>query len=267
LRSFLAACRYLTILPAPGPETPGGLGAVAGWFPVVGLVLGALLALAAVGLDHVTPPTLGSALVVAWWVGLTGGLHLDGLGDALDGLGGGVDRARALALMREGGLGAFGVTGIVLVLALKLAALGGLSVETTWRALVVTPVVGRVSPVLLGWWCPPARASGAGQAFVAGLNRVSLAGAVAVGAAVTLGLFGLPGTAVLSVLGLSAPAAWYLRRRLGGLTGDCLGALVEITEAAALVTIAALDHRELLPGPGLPELVDTIMGWWSPASL
>jgi len=267
VRGFLSACRYLTVLPVPGPPTPGGLGAAAGWVPVVGLVLGGLLALVSLGLDRVAPPALGSALLVALWAGLTGGLHLDGLGDALDGLGGGFDRDRALAIMRDGGIGAYGVTGIALVLALKLAALGGLSAETTWRAVLVAPVVGRVSPLLLGWWCPPARPDGAGHAFVRGVTRMDLVAAVALALAVTVGLLGPPGAAVLSVLGVTALAAWYLRRRLGGVTGDCLGALVEVTEAGALVTIGALDYLELVPGPGLPELIDTIMGWASPPSL
>ena len=267
VHGFLTACRYLTVLPVPGPSTPEGLGASAGWLPVIGLVLGALLALASLGLDHVTPPVLGSALLVALWAALTGALHLDGLGDALDGLGGGFDRDRALAIMRDGGIGAYGVTGIVLVLSLKLAALGDLSAEVTWRAVLVAPVLGRVSPLLLAWWCPPARADGAGQAFVRGLTGASLAIGVVLAFAVTVGLLGPPGGIVASVLGISALAAWYLRRRLGGLTGDCLGALVEVTEAGVLVTIGALDSLELLPGPGLLELIDTITGWLSPESL
>ena len=85
----LVAFRYLTVLPLPRSRVAGDLGQAAGWFPVVGVALGACLALASLAVDRVVPPGVGAMLLVALWAALTGGLHLDGLADACDGLGGG----------------------------------------------------------------------------------------------------------------------------------------------------------------------------------
>jgi len=247
MRRLLAACRYLTVLPLPRSAVSGDLGRAAGWFPIVGVILGGALAAAAIGADVVTPPAVAAVLVVALWAGLTGGVHLDGLGDALDGLGGGWDRDEALAIMRDAGVGAYGVTGIALVLALKLAALLSLPDDLLWRALILAPVLGRLAPLLLARFCPPARTEGAGHAFALTVGTSGLVMAAAVAALVSFGLVGVWGTLLLATATAGAGAfAAYLRRRLGGLTGDCLGALVEVTEAAMLVLLCALAYLEVL---------------------
>jgi len=148
VKGLLTACRYLTAVPLPRAADPGDLGSAAGWFPVVGFALGGILALAGLGADIVTPPSVAAVLLVILWALLTGGLHLDGLGDALDGLGGGFGREEALRLMRAGGIGAYGATGIVLVLALKIAVLGSLPQDLLWRGLVLAPGLGRAAPLL-----------------------------------------------------------------------------------------------------------------------
>jgi adenosylcobinamide-GDP ribazoletransferase len=225
---------------------PGDLGRAAAWFPIVGLALGLGLALASLGVDRIAPPGVGAMLLVALWVGLTGGLHLDGLADTCDGLGGGWSRDRALSIMRDARSGPYGVTAIVLVLGLKAAAVASLPEGLAWRALVLAPVLGRAGPLLVVRLCPPARPEGAGHAFAAGARWPALAagGVVALLAAVaTLGAWG-----ALAV-GLTGALAWglagHLRRRLGGFTGDTLGALVEVTEAAVLTLAVSLDFLEL----------------------
>jgi adenosylcobinamide-GDP ribazoletransferase len=245
-RSLLVACRYLTALPLPPASEAGDLGRAAGWFPVVGLILGALLAAVMAAAGVLLPPLVAAVLVVALWAALTGGLHLDGLADTLDGLGGGVDREEALAIMRDPRTGAYGVAGIVLVLGLKIAALASLPSDLSWRALVTAPVLARVGPLALARCCPPARGEGAGHAFVLSVGAPSLGAAVLVGAGVALGLVGPWG--VLLVVGALIDAlgfAWYLRLRLGGATGDCLGALVEASEASTLTLLAALAYLQL----------------------
>ena len=116
---------------------------------MVGLAVGACLALASLAVDRVVPPGVGAMLLVALWAALTGGLHLDGLADTCDGLGGGWSRERALAIMRDVRSGPYGVTAIVLVLGLKAAALASLPEGLAWRALLLAPVVGRAGPLLL----------------------------------------------------------------------------------------------------------------------
>jgi adenosylcobinamide-GDP ribazoletransferase len=247
-RGLLTAVRYLTVLPLPKSAAAGDLGAAAAWFPVIGLAVGLALAGAAWLLDLALPPALVAVLLVALWAALTGGLHLDGLGDALDGLGGAWERSRALAIMRDGALGAYGVAGIVLVLAVKIAALATFSADSLWRALILAPTLGRLGPLLLAAWCPAARAEGAGHAFVAGLRPLAVGLGAVVAGLVGLGLAGEWGLAALAAVALAAGlAALYLRRRLDGLTGDCLGAQVELTEALVLVLLAGLDQLELLP--------------------
>lgn len=243
MRGLLVACRYLTRLPLPRSGVAGDLGGASGWFPVVGLILGLLLAAGGLVIEWLVPPLLGAVLLVGLWALLTGGLHLDGLADAADGLGGGWSREETLAIMRDAATGAYGVSALVLVLGVKVSALTGLPPELRWRALLLAPVLGRVTPLLLARLCPPARAEGAGHAFALTVGRrpLAVAGLVALGAG--LGLFGPWGLLLVALAALAATAfAGYLRARLGGLTGDCLGALVEGVEALTLVALAALAH-------------------------
>lgn len=246
LADALVAFRYLTALPVPSTGAAGDLGRSGAWFPVVGLVVGGLLALASLAFDLVLPPAAASALLVALWALLTGGLHLDGLADTADGLGAAWTRERALAAMRDARSGPYGVTAIVLVLGLKLAVLTGLSQGLAWRGLVTATVLGRSAPLLLARLCPPARPEGAGHAFAAGLDLPRLLAAWLVALIVAVGALGTWGGLAA---GVAAAGAWvfaaYLRRRLGGFTGDCLGALVEGTEAMTLTLIASLDFLEL----------------------
>jgi adenosylcobinamide-GDP ribazoletransferase len=243
MRGLLMACRYLTVFPLPRDAGTGDLGRAAGWLPAVGLLVAAVLVPGWWLAHQALPPLVAAVLAVALWAALTGGLHLDGLADTLDGLGGGWSRAESLAIMRDARTGAYGVTGVALVLGLKVAALASLQSQLAWRSLLVAPVAGRLGPLVLGRLCPPARDEGAGHAFALSAGVPALALAVAVAAAVGVGALGAWGLVpVALVAGMAGAFALYLRARLGGLTGDCLGALVEAGEAATLTAIAALSH-------------------------
>jgi adenosylcobinamide-GDP ribazoletransferase len=242
----LVAFRYLTTFPLPRSRTAGDLGRAASWFPVVGLVLGGCLALASLAVDRAFPPGVGGMLLVLLWAALTGGLHLDGLADACDGLGGSWSRERALAIMRDARSGPYGVAAIVLVLGLKAAALASLPEGLAWRTLMLAPVLGRVGPVLLVRLCPPARPDGTGHAFAAGVRWPALALAGLIAVAVSLATLGPWGALPFGAAGLFVWwLAGYLRRRLGGFTGDTLGALVETIEAGVLTLAVSLDFLEL----------------------
>jgi adenosylcobinamide-GDP ribazoletransferase len=246
LEDALVAFRYLTILPLPRRRAPGDLGRAAGWFPVVGLALGACVALASLAADRLVPPGVGAMLLVALWAGLTGGLHLDGLADSSDGLGGGWSRERALSIMRDARSGPFGVTAIVLVLGLKAAAVATLPEGLAWRALLLAPVLGRAGPLLLVRLCPPARTEGAGHALAAGARWPTLASGGLVAAVVSVAMLGAWSAPFLAVTALLAWGwAVYIQRRIGGFTGDTIGALVEVTEAVTLTMAVSLDFLEL----------------------
>jgi adenosylcobinamide-GDP ribazoletransferase len=242
----VVALRYLTVLPLPRSRIAGDLGRAAGWFPAVGLGLGGCLALASLAVDRVVPPGVGAMLLVAIWAVLTGGLHLDGLADTCDGLGGGWSRERALSIMRDANIGAYGVTAVVLVLGLKAATLASLPEGLAWRALVLAPVLGRAGPLLLVRLCPPARPEGAGHALAAGAGWPSLLGGGLVAVLASVATLGVWSALALGGSGLLAwGLALHLRRRLGGFTGDTLGALVEMTEAGVLTLAVSLDFLEL----------------------
>lgn len=240
------AIRFLTIVPLPGgPGGPPGRAAV--WFPFVGFGLGAAL----VALDWLFESFLSHALatflVLALWEILTGGLHLDGLADSLDGLAG-RDRSSAIRIMRDSRIGVFGTAGLILFFLLKGTALVDLIGPLRWQALLLAPAVGRATPLVLARGFRPATPNeGKGSDFMTSVTGWALG----IGLAVTLGGAGLllwPWGLVVSVAGVIVAWAWgaFLARRLGGLTGDGLGGAVELAELAALLSAAALQHLKII---------------------
>jgi len=247
--SLILALRFLTVLPVPGREAegPSALGRAAWWFPVIGLLLGGALALASLLADALWPPLLGAAVLVAAWKVATGGIHLDGLADSLDGLAG-RDAARRIVIMRDSRIGVFGTTGLILLLLLAVAALAGLSASLRLRVLVVAPVIGRVTPLLAGAWLTPATpGQGLGATFAAGLSRWAGIAHVLVACGLAAWLLGAWGVAAAAVAwAVALGAAGLIARRLGGVTGDVLGAVVELAELGTLLGAAAAAHRGLL---------------------
>lgn len=247
--SLILALRFLTVVPVPGREAQGptALGRAAWWFPVVGLMLGALLAGAGRLIDAAFPPLVGAALLVTAWKAATGAIHLDGLADCLDGLAG-RDRERRLAIMRDSRIGVFGAVGLALFLLLSVTALAGLSAPARYRLLVLAPVIGRVTPILAGAWLPPATpGQGLGAAFVASLSRWAGLAHVVGGVALAAWLLGPWGVAIAAAAwGAAMLWAGLAAIRLGGLTGDVLGAVVELAELGVLLGGAAAIHRGLI---------------------
>jgi adenosylcobinamide-GDP ribazoletransferase len=238
------AARYLTIVPIPGPWTSReGPGAAAAWFPIVGLGIGVLLAV----VDRVTTawfaPFLGALLTVIAWKLVTGGLHLDGLADCFDGLVG-RDPAHRLAIMHDSRIGAFGAIGLVLFLLLELAAVSGIDAHARGAALLLAPVVGRaMSPIVARVF--PSGGAGHGASFRAELGGAAPFVAAAIALVVAVLAMGARGVLALALAaGLSLAFAAFMARRLGGVTGDVHGAVVELGEVVVLLTAAAAH-----PGP------------------
>ncbi len=243
MAALLLAFRFLTVIPLRGggdvpPET---IGRSVGFFPLVGAVLGGVLAGGAWVLGGVFPPQVGAALLLGVWVLLTGALHLDGFLDACDGLFGGHTPEARLHIMRDERVGAFALAGGVLLLLTKYAALSALMVPFRPAAYLLAPVLGRLamSAAVVGF--PYAREHGLGRAMKdhAGTREVALAGStallVSVAAAGWVGLLFLTGT-----LALMWGMATRVMARIPGLTGDIYGALCEVTEAAVLVAWVGL---------------------------
>ncbi|HWM12269.1 MAG TPA: adenosylcobinamide-GDP ribazoletransferase [Solirubrobacteraceae bacterium] len=227
------AIAFLTVLPAGG----GRLGPrAAPWFALVGAAVGALVGGAALGLAELMPPLLAGALAVALELAITGALHADGLADSADGLGG-RDRDRALAIMRDHALGAYGASALVLDLLVKSAALGALAQAGELLPVVAAFALSRAAALPLAAVLPYARpGEGTGRALDGLTLRVAALGAVP---ALALAAFAGAYAAVAVALVVTAGVGALAHRRLGGVTGDVMGAAIELTATAALVTAVA----------------------------
>ena len=242
---LIAAIRFLTVIPIPWgrPQSPQAVGRSQAYFPLVGLGLG----LALVGLDQGLGRVLADAprawLLVLALAALSGGMHLDGLADSADGLLGaqGQTPERRLAIMRDGRVGAYGVLALIAVLSLKWSAVLSLPVGVRAEALLLAPCLGRATVVVGTTAFPYARRAGLGLAVnqAARGSTLVVAGAIALGAAgALLGWGGLVIATIVVTATALAVGAWATRR-LGGLTGDVYGALVEVTEVMTLLLVAA----------------------------
>ncbi len=237
--SFWTALGFLTISPVPKRISMGNddLGKSAVWFPLIGVVIGGLVALAYTGLTLILSSQLAAALSVALWILLTGGLHMDGLADCCDGMFHASSPERRLEIMKDPRLGAFGAAGMILMIVLKISALASLPVRTIWIAL---PLAASLARWMLLWaaLASPARPDGLGAAFQKGLRPM----VIALGAIYPLafcffaGLRG--GIAILLAASITFAITRLARARLGGMIGDVLGCLVEVVELATLIAFA-----------------------------
>lgn len=242
--SFLLALQFLTVIPVriSREVTPRQMGRAMAWFPVIGLMLGAILVVADWALRALFPPLLSAGLLLVVWVSLTGALHLDGLLDCCDGLLAPTSPEKRLEILRDTHLGTFAVVGAVCLLLLKFAALSALPVAQRAGSLLVIPALTRAAMVYAARAYPYARPGpGLGQLFRDGLTwrQVAVAAGVAAAAAgLVLGLTGLQ--LALVVWLLTAMIAWLVQRRIPGLTGDVYGAINELTELGALLFLVLL---------------------------
>lgn len=234
------ALQFLTRLPVTlaGMPTPEQIGRSLLFYPLVGLLIGLLL-LAAQQLLGDSAVLLQAALLLTLWVGISGGLHLDGLADSADAwVGGFGDKQRTLAIMKDPRSGPIAVVVLVLLLVLKFAALVALLESGSGLLLLLVPWLARCLLPLLFMTTPYVRAGGLGQALAEHLPRRQLPWVLAAHAVAML-LLGWPALLALLVAGT---VFFYLRvlmlKRLGGTTGDTAGALVELAECGVLLALA-----------------------------
>ncbi|WP_242338997.1 MULTISPECIES: adenosylcobinamide-GDP ribazoletransferase [Anaeromyxobacter] len=233
------ALAFLTRLPAPVRAEAGAreVGRAMLFFPAVGAALGAVLAAAGLLLVRALPPPLAAILVVALGTAMTGALHLDGLADTADGLGGGRNAEDALRIMRDHAVGAYGAAALVLALLVKVAAIAALLSRPGAAAWL--PLAGALSRWVLvpvARLAPSARPDGLGASVAAHVGPPEVAGATALALGVALGLAGVRGAVAWATVALAGAAfAGFCRRRIGGMTGDTLGATGELAEALVLV--------------------------------
>jgi adenosylcobinamide-GDP ribazoletransferase len=237
----------LTAVPIPGDGAARGMpdrrtaAAAMYWSPVIGLLLGAAAAgvLLACRAGH-SGPLLAAVLAIALLAALTRGLHLDGLADLADGLGSRQPAGRALEIMKQSDIGPFGVATIVLTVLIQVSALA--RAEQIGRgpvAVVAAAVTARLAMTLA---CrrtvPSARPDGLG-ALVAGTVHPLFGGILVLAALAAAGAFGWIYPAAMAIaLAVSLALTSLAKRRLGGITGDVLGAIAEVAAAACLLVAA-----------------------------
>jgi adenosylcobinamide-GDP ribazoletransferase len=242
-RAAAGAVSFLTIFPLGRlhlDERDVGRGAF--FFPLVGALLGAGVGLVGLALDDLLTAFLAAAVAITFETVATGGIHLDALADAGDGLGA-RSQEQALEVMRESAIGAFGTTALALDFLLKTGALTVLvAQEDTVLVVAVAYGLGRAAPLALGWALPYARAdAGSGRALTDSSPPLLLAAGIVVALPLAGGLIGLDALALLggaaAATGLVAVVA---ARRFGGVTGDVLGAAIELATTGSLLAAVAV---------------------------
>jgi adenosylcobinamide-GDP ribazoletransferase len=236
-----AAAGFLTRLPVGRRATPQDVVRGAVLFPFVGAAIGACVGGAALASASVLPPLIAGCVAVAVELALTGALHADGLADSADGLAG-RDREHSLAIMRDHALGTYGASALMLDLLVKAAALGALAQDEAVLPVVVAFALSRAVALPLAAALPYARADGGtGRPLAQDLGGWRAVGGVAVATVLSVAVLRLDAVAAIACAAVVATAVGCLARsRLGGITGDVMGAAVELTGTLALVVLVAL---------------------------
>jgi len=244
VRNFMTAVQFLTALPVSRKHTvnENDLAKSMIYFPFVGFLLGVILVYSDRGLLWLFPDTISNIFLLLLSVILTRALHVDGLADTIDGITGGSDAPSRLAIMKDSRIGTAGVLSVLFLILIKYACLNMLFNDVKTSALLTAPVFGRWSQMLMMFKANYGREEGLGKAFVGHLRSGGLVAATVV----SLGLsafvimddirsvylaIGLP----FAVAGFTIAWRWFTVRKLGGVTGDAVGAASEMTEALAFL--------------------------------
>ncbi|TET40518.1 MAG: adenosylcobinamide-GDP ribazoletransferase [Dehalococcoidia bacterium] len=237
---FLAALEFLTVIPSPlrREATPMEIGRSLVYFPLIGLGLGGAL----YGLDRLfalfLPMALGSVLIIVALILLTGANHLDGFIDTCDGMAAGRSPQQRLEIMHDSRAGGFGVVGACSLLLVKSISLIFVPAAFRMAALLLMPTLSRWAIVYAVFAYPSARREGIGQIFKEQANWQSMTIATLIALAISVLLMKLLGLALMAGIWLVAIImAIFLKRRLGGLTGDTYGAINEVIEVLVLILV------------------------------
>ena len=249
MRGFLIALQFLTRVPVYWPRgiTQEELPRSMLYYPAVGLLIGLVLAAVNHAGSAFFPRGLLAAGLLLIPILLTGGLHLDGFADTVDGFYGGRSREAILAIMKDSHIGAMGVIGLIGLLLFKFSLLQSLGPDIMSPALILMPALGRWSMVVVASTTTYARSEGTGQAFVGHISTREWLGATFLTVITALFLMRLLKATILClmVLLMTFALATLMKRKIGGATGDTLGATNEIIEVLALLIVFMLHPSKL----------------------
>ena len=241
MKDLLQAVSLLTILPVGhlSFSEEKELARSMAFFPIVGLVIGLILALGYYLFSLFIPRTLGLWLTIGLLAILTRGLHLDGFADTMDGLGSGGPREKILEVMRDSRIGAFGVIGLVLLIGAQYLALAQIPISSISYALILMVVMGRNSMVLVCYRSPYSRSEGGlAKPFTENLGKREVALSLVSAFGIALLAMGVKGIMVFSGVCLfSLGYRLFFIKKLSGVTGDILGAANELAEVLCLLLL------------------------------
>ena len=237
MKRLLIALQFLTIIPfkIKGKVDDNDLGRSLIYFPIVGLLIGLFL----VGITYISaslPPLVTSALILISWVVITGGIHLDGFADTCDGFYGNRPKYDILRIMRDSRVGTMGAVGVTLILLFKFAVLSSIRSEDLWKVLIIAAVFARWSQTFACATSKYARDEGKAKSFIEYSQKRDLIIGGIFTLAVSVLLMSLKGV-VLFFISLVPVLAliYYIKRKIGGMTGDTIGAVNEIAEVCILI--------------------------------
>lgn len=248
------AVRFLTRVPLPGRSRDASdLARSVPWFPVVGGLVGAFVAGVYVAAIELLPGAVAAVVAIVSGLLLTGAFHEDGLADSADALigaphddlpsGGLSDDSKVLRILRDPTLGTYGVLALVAGFALRVSVITGLDAMSAVAALIAAHSLGRAAAVgamSIG----PAAADGLGAGYARGVSRRQIAVAITTGVTISAVAIGVWAIAAVAVAGIGALSVIrYARRRVGGITGDILGAVEQIAEMGVLLVAIAIVHN------------------------
>jgi len=249
VKNFLQAFSFLTILPVGHPSLSEGkeLARSMAFFPLVGLIIGFILALGYYLFSFLFSRALVLWLTIGLLALLTRGLHLDGFADTMDGLGSGGPREKILEVMRDSRIGAFGVIGLILLIGAKFLALDQIPTPSIPYTLILMAVMGRNAMVLICYRSPYARSEGGlAKPFTENLGGREMTLSLATAFGIALLVMGMKGVVVFLLIGLfSLVYRTFFIRKLCGVTGDILGAANELAELLCLLLLVILEPIHL----------------------
>lgn len=246
---FLAALKFLTIIPLPWwhEVSPEEVGRSIGYFPVVGITVGLILAGLNWLLGLLLPSAIVNVLLIICLVVISGALHLDGFIDTCDGIASHKTVEERWQIMRDSHAGSFGIIGAFCLLLVKYVSLNSVPEPWLMMTLVLMPVVSRWIMVYTIFAYPYARPSGLGKVFKQGASWQRLGIATLITLVVAVGLARLAGFVIMVaiwVIGITMAA--YLKRKFAGLTGDTYGAINEVAEVCVLILVCLLAYNNWL---------------------
>lgn len=237
---MILAIQFLTIIPVKMKNSPNkaDFSRAVVFFPVVGFIIGTILAIANMFLSPIFQTRLVNVVLIVLLTILTGGLHSDGLADTVDGLSAGKSKEKTLEIMRDSHIGTMGVLSLICVFFLKVSLLEVIPASMKSVALMAMPVSSRWSMLIPMCFFPYARPEGKAKSFFEGINIRLFLTATIVMLIPVIFLLNFKGLYILFIIALiTLLLAKLISKRIGGITGDVLGAICEINEVLFLISV------------------------------